>query len=260
MFTNARKVRTAVLLLLVVCFYNPVVLSAQDASPETAGQTALSFSTDQSTILLPQSQAVEQAKSPSSVWLFVRMVFVLALVVALIYGVLRFMRKTQTVSDTDDPFLRRVASLSLGQGKSVQVVTLLDHAYIVGVSDSGVQPIGEVTDKELVDSMNLFADKNSQTKKPRNFSDVLELFMPMSGRGSPSGPAPVQERMDSSQSFATGPAYGPEAFNPDESIESAERRAHTRETSSEGRESPASSISRLRSRLNNGFSGGDGNA
>jgi flagellar protein FliO/FliZ len=40
--------------------------------------------------------------------------------------------------------------------------------------------VGEISDKELVDSMNLYADKNDNTKRPRSFSDILSIFMPNS--------------------------------------------------------------------------------
>lgn len=112
-------------------------------------------------------------------FLFLRMIIVLALVVACIYGVMWFMKKSMRVEPvTDDPFLRKVSSVDLAVGKSVQIVTLLDHAYIVGVADGSVSLLGTVDDKELVDAMNLYADEHQNVKKPRSFSDILDIFMP----------------------------------------------------------------------------------
>ena len=88
------------------------------------------------------------------------------------------MKKGINPDANDDPFLRQVSSVSLGNGKSVQVVTLIDNAYILGVSDSSVNLIGELKDKELIEAMNLYADKKEKTKKARNFEDVLAIFMP----------------------------------------------------------------------------------
>ena len=116
--------------------------------------------------------------SGSSFWLFVRMIVVLAIVVALIYGVMWFIKKQAKLDDSKDEFLRQVAKVSVGPGKSVQVVTLIDKAYLIGVSDNSVNLISEVEDKELINAMNLYADKQKNTKKPRTFADVLEIFMP----------------------------------------------------------------------------------
>ena len=124
-------------------------------------------------------QDVNQVKRPNTFLMFLRMVLVLAIVVACIYFVMNFMKKSVTGdSDTDDVYLRKVAQLTLSPGKTVQVVTLLDKGYMLGVSDSSVNLITEITDKELVDAMNLSADKAEKSRKARNFGEVLEMFMP----------------------------------------------------------------------------------
>ncbi|MCR5385768.1 MAG: flagellar biosynthetic protein FliO [Treponema sp.] len=125
------------------------------------------------------AQDVNQVKRPNTFLMFLRMVLVLAIVVACIYLVMKFMKKSVTGdSDTDDVYLRKVAQLTLSPGKTVQVVTLLDKGYMLGVSDSSVNLITEITDKELVDAMNLSADKAEKSRKARNFGEVLEMFMP----------------------------------------------------------------------------------
>ncbi|MBP5587812.1 MAG: flagellar biosynthetic protein FliO [Treponema sp.] len=125
------------------------------------------------------AQDVNQVKRPNTFLMFLRMVLVLAIVVACIYLVMNFMKKSVTGdSDTDDVYLRKVAQLTLSPGKTVQIVTLLDKGYMLGVSDSSVNLITEITDKELVDAMNLSADKAEKSRKARNFGEVLEMFMP----------------------------------------------------------------------------------
>lgn len=114
----------------------------------------------------------------STVWVFFRMVFVLIVVVICIYFVMNFMKKKMGGAITeDDTFLRKVAAISIAPGKSVQIVTLLEHAYLLGVTDSSIDLLGEITDKELVDAMNLNADRNENNARARNFSDILSTFL-----------------------------------------------------------------------------------
>ena len=120
----------------------------------------------------------EVISEASGIGVFVRMVVVLVIVIAVICAIFALMRKTMNPGSETDPFLRKVSSIALSPGKSVQIVTLIDKAYLVGVSDNGVNLIAQVDDKELVDAMNVYADKTSRQKKPRNFNDVLSLFMP----------------------------------------------------------------------------------
>ena len=115
--------------------------------------------------------------SPSTVGLFVRMIIVLIIVVVLIYFVFFFIKKKSNYVKDDDDFLWRVASFSLAFGKSVEVVTLVDKAFLIGVTDDKISLIGEITDAELIQAMNLNADKKKSQKKPVNFDDVLGMFM-----------------------------------------------------------------------------------
>ena len=79
--------------------------------------------------------------------------------------------------------MRRVSSLNFAPGKSVEIVTLVDRCFMLGVTDSNINLIAEITDKEMISALNLNFDKKQNTKKPMNFSDVLEMFMPNSSRG-----------------------------------------------------------------------------
>ncbi len=126
------------------------------------------------------SRPQNNRRSVSTFFVFFRMIIVLLFVVACMYAVVHFMKNGLQRPESTDPFLRKVSSVSLSPGKSVQIITLLDKAYLIGVSDSAINLIGEVQDKELIDAMNLYADKNSSTSKPRNFNDILALFMPNS--------------------------------------------------------------------------------
>ena len=51
---------------------------------------------------------------------------------------------------------------------------------MLGVTDSNINLIAEITDKEMISALNLNFDKKQNTKKPMNFNDVLEMFMPKS--------------------------------------------------------------------------------
>ena len=125
------------------------------------------------------------AERPSStLWLFIRMILVLAVVVACVYAVVYLMKRSMNKDVGEgDQFLRVVSSVSIAPGKSVHVVSLLDDkAYLIGVTDNTVNLIGEVTDKETIHAMNLYADTRQNVKRPRNFGDILSIFMPQGAK------------------------------------------------------------------------------
>lgn len=138
---------------------------------------------DESTLAITDASgtgeaALDRPRSSSTVWVFFRMIFVLIVVVACIYLVMSFMRRKMggSIAD-DDTFLRKVAQVTVAPGKTVQIVTLLERAYLIGVTDNSIDLLGEIKDKELVDAMNLNADRNQNVARARSFSDVLSIFL-----------------------------------------------------------------------------------
>ena len=171
------------LLIFVILFGITNVLFSQDNNDSLNVENSISVSED-STLLQDDyfSSNNETSnlnlKQPSTAWTFIKMILFLCLVVAAIYAVMWFFKKKVNNTKSDDNFLRRVSSLNIGPGKSVEIVTLLDNAYILGVTDSNINVIDQIEDKELIEALNLNFDKNQNVKKPMNFADVLDIFMP----------------------------------------------------------------------------------
>lgn len=115
-------------------------------------------------------------KSPSMVGVIIKIIVFLALVIAAIYALMLFFKKKNNTTKSSDDFLRRVSSLNLAPGKSIEIVTLIDKGYLLGVTESNINLISEIQDKELIQALNLNFDKNENVKKPMNFADVLEMF------------------------------------------------------------------------------------
>lgn len=180
-----KKMLAAFALLFVFSF---ACVYSQDTLQNDASQQSqeVSVASDPSMVPLFESSSSSEETIPSStssgIFVFIRMIVVLAIVCGLIYLVLRFVKKTTGTVETNDQFLRRVSSISLGAGKSVQVVSLMDKAWILGVTDTQINLIAPVEDGELIQAMNLNADKTQNRSRPKSFADVLEMFMPSSGR------------------------------------------------------------------------------
>lgn len=171
-----------ILFTFFVAFINVFVFSQTDTSQSSSVESSV---LDESQILLgetnPESQITfsgdESNLEKSSVWLFVRMILVLILVIVAIYALMKFFKKKSTEVKSSDDFLRSVSSLSFGPGKSVEIVTLIDKAYVLGVTEKSINLIAEIDDKELIESLNLNHDKKSNVTKPINFAEVLDMFV-----------------------------------------------------------------------------------
>lgn len=164
---------------------------------------------EESSIVLddfPTAQQDEVAlnEAPNTIWVLVRIVVILLLVCVGIYGVIYLLKKSTGASAASDPYLRVVSQLPLAPGKSIQVVTIGTQAFIVGVSENGIQYLTELSDKELIDAMNLEADRNPREPIP-SFSSLFSRFFP--NKSSSLGENPESASVDDSNpSSAAGTA------------------------------------------------------
>ena len=176
---KTKKLFAAVIVFMAAVFalYSQTT-TADDQSAVTITEESIVFSDDASG---DTSTSAQTYKGPSTVGMFVRMIVVLIIVVGLIYGVLWFIKKKTNVVKTDDEYLRRAAYINIAPGKSVEVITLIDKAFLIGVTEDNITLLGEIHDDELIKAMNLSADKKNNTRKPTTFSDVLDMFLVKKG-------------------------------------------------------------------------------
>ena len=168
-------------IILLFAAENLFSQSKNTQEDQTVQTVNSSFENDTNYFAETTSQGANAAagyKAPSTAKLVIKMIVALVLVVAALYGIMWFFKKKNNPAQSDDDFLRRVSSLNLSPGKSVEIVTLVDRGFILGVTDSNINLIAEITDKEMISALNLNFDKKQNTKKPMNFSDVLDMFMP----------------------------------------------------------------------------------
>ncbi|MGP1444726.1 MAG: FliO/MopB family protein [Treponema sp.] len=141
-----------------------------------ASETAIVLQTDETLLPVADTVAPQSSGRSSTAGMLFQLVISLAVVCALIYGVLYFIRRSKRFTAADDPFLKNVASLALAPNKNLHIVTLIDKAYLIGAADSSLSLIAEITDKELIDAMNLHA---AQTAGPKqDFGSLLQTFFP----------------------------------------------------------------------------------
>ena len=153
---------------MLLCITAVFSLYSQNTVSKTETENTI---TEESIVLTDEvtadSQPASSYKGPSTIGMFIRMIIVLIIVVGLIYGVLWFIKKKTNVIKTDDEYLRRAAYINIAPGKSIEVITLIDKAYLIGVTEDNITMLGEIHDDELIKAMNLSADKKNNTKKYR---------------------------------------------------------------------------------------------
>lgn len=172
------KKSLSIVFLLTFCFVSVFAQSNGGFKLNNPDSTEIM---DESNIIFEEnvtttSNNKNEMKGTSTAGYLIRIIIVLIIVIGLIYGVFWYLKRKTNVVKNEDEFLRRAAYLNIAPGKTVEVITLIDKAYLIGVTEDNITMLGEITDKELINAMNVNADKNQNIKKPLNFSEVLDIF------------------------------------------------------------------------------------
>ena len=180
--------RIALVLCAALALGAGVVAGAQGKSavaPPAAGNAVgTAQSVDETTLSLGDTaapvMAAKNAASSNTLAYFLRMVVVLALVLAAIYGVYRLMKKLSRPKTADDSAVKVLSTTSLGPGKALHVIALGSKAYLIGATDSSINLVAGIEDKDFVDALALQAALSTPSAMSgvgREFSELLAGFM-----------------------------------------------------------------------------------
>jgi len=117
----------------------------------------------------------ESATGPS-IWSVIRMLLVLALSAAAIYGIVFFIKRSSKQTVNKDPFLKVLAAAHLGSNRYAHIVAVGTKAWLLGSSDGGVNLIGEIEDKDVLDAMLLEDSRKTAEAGNAKFLDFLSIL------------------------------------------------------------------------------------
>lgn len=169
----------------------PAALGAQERGTEVpAGMAETSSAAgesrlpDESTLLLTPGERseAEPVSAPAvgvSAWDFIRMLLILAAVVASIYGFFFLLRKAAGREVRSSGLIRVIGSQTLSGNRAVHLVRVGNQAFLVGSGDSAVGLIAEITDRETLDEIAL----EQSSSGPVEHRTFQELFTGLFSKG-----------------------------------------------------------------------------
>jgi flagellar protein FliO/FliZ len=159
----------------------PAPLLAQDTSVNIADSTDAAVPRDpraaeQTMILGEAVPPGAPAQGPASFFVVLRMILVLILAAAAIYGVVWFVKRASRRSDPKDPNLHVLSSVHLGLNRYVHIVSVGSQAWLLGAADGGVTLITEIQDKDIINAMLLEDSKKSVVSGAGGFIDFKSML------------------------------------------------------------------------------------
>jgi len=160
------------LLVQIPIFSQEVTGESAEEAPVTVDDP---YRAAERNIIFGSEPALPAQKSGASIWVVIRMILVLALAAAAIYGIVFFIKKSSKQNIANDPFLKILASSHLGFNRYVHIASVGSKAWLLGASEGGVNLISEIEDKEIIDAM-LLEDSKKSAETQSRFPDFLSIL------------------------------------------------------------------------------------
>ena len=104
------------------------------------------------------SQVSETNGVSITAWDYVKMIFALLFVIALLYGLLRFLNKRNR-SFQHNQLIQNLGGVGVGQGKSVQLMQVGNSLFLVGIGEN-INLLKEITDPQEIEELTkIYEDK-----------------------------------------------------------------------------------------------------
>jgi flagellar protein FliO/FliZ len=168
------RFRLAAFFLSACLLLNAIVVSAQTPdAPEPSGsvpaESSPSLQADESRIVLgdaPPAAAGGGTPIPAAL----RMVVVLALTAAAIYGIVFWLKRITRPPVPRNPHIKVLSSVPLGSNRYLHVVSVGAKTWLLGAGDGGISLIAEITDQE--------AEVAAMLQDTRNGAEAAALKLP----------------------------------------------------------------------------------
>ncbi len=161
--------------LFFASLFFPAYLFAQDVKSDEAGTPAGGEAGQQETAGRDTEEAPDaeppsyEYKEPdfgenrvSYPFLILRTLAVLGVIIVGIYLLFRLLLKNRNKIVTDSEIVKVLATYPLAANRVIQVVDIAGQVLILGVSDSSINLITEISDKEVIDRLRLVSSKESK--------------------------------------------------------------------------------------------------
>ncbi|WP_156137878.1 flagellar biosynthetic protein FliO [Sporosarcina sp. ZBG7A] len=145
----------SMLLLVTLCIVSSVTPLTVQAATDSSVTDYLNKNNEKDGSPATESKTPEEAdlsRNPSPVgltaWDYIKTLLALAFVIALIYGMVKFINTRNRVTQ-HGKLMQNMGGLSLGQQKSIQLVKIGEQYFLIGVGDD-VQLLKELSNPEEI--------------------------------------------------------------------------------------------------------------
>jgi flagellar protein FliO/FliZ len=131
-----------------------------------------------------------------TVWDYLKMVVLLALVIGMILAVVWFLRKISGQGPLVESPIKVLHNHALQGNKALLLVEVGNEILLIGTADGGVNLIKEITDAETVDALRLAASEKKSVPLKGTFAGIIGTMLGQREKIRPKIEEPVENSTD----------------------------------------------------------------
>ncbi|HNX25570.1 MAG TPA: flagellar biosynthetic protein FliO [Spirochaetota bacterium] len=153
--------------LFILSVLTSMPLNAQNSTPDA--QTVTNTNGNNAAVnnnAVPGQGFVEedfkpQVEEESAAWMIIKTILVLGLFVGGFYMFFKFVTQKAGLHVSGQEAIQILSTVSLGTNKFVQIVDVAGKVFLLGVSDSSINLLTEIKDREDIDRIRLLSSRST---------------------------------------------------------------------------------------------------
>lgn len=170
------KLKFSTLALPVFWVWFLILIPSISAQESVSAEILLTEETPAAGLRFAEAAPPESTPSGVNTWAIVRMILVLVLAAAAVYGVVFIFKRASKRAPESDPYLKILAASHLGSNRYAHIISVGSRAWLVGSGENGVSLISELDDKEIINSMLLDESQQSAVTRQGRFPDFIAFL------------------------------------------------------------------------------------
>ncbi len=167
-YRTEKKISSAFFMRIFIIFvFFSVLTAAVPASSQTpAAETPVVKTTADTGTAVPGEGFVEedfrpQLEEESAAWMIIKTILVLALFIGGFYMFFKFVSQKTGLHVSGGEAIQILSTVSLGTNKFVQLIDVAGKVFLLGVSDSNINLLTEIKDREEIDRIRLLSSRST---------------------------------------------------------------------------------------------------
>ena len=153
-------------LLIIVFTIIPSLIISQEKTNISTNKELFRFSDPES-----------EVKAPGYFGMFIKTILILGIFGGVVYYVIKYISKKQGLSFPKLDIIQIITSIPVGTNRFLQIIEVGNKYYLIGSTDSNVNLLAEITDKDTLNIIKVMKNKENIIKKPPTFAYFMNNLL-----------------------------------------------------------------------------------